>query len=595
MSRSTSLPPTDPPAIPRLPAGLLPAAGWLRTYGPRLLRFDAVAGLTLAAYMLPAAIGDASLAGLAPQAGLYACLAGGLVFWLLCSSSRTAITVTSAISLLMGTTLGTLAEGDATRFGALAACTALLVSALAFGAWLVRAGSLVNFVSETVLIGFKTGVALTLAGTQLPKLLGVSAGHGDFWACSRHFLTHLEETNPASMTIGLAALGVLLLGKVLLKNQPVALFVVIGGIVAAGVTNLDARGVKMLGEIPSGLPPIGLPAVAWSDLNELLPLAMACFLLGAVETSAIGRMFASKHGGRLDANQEFLALAGANLASGLAQGFPISGGMSQSLVNENAGAKTPLSGLIAAGLILLVTVFMSDTLRNLPQPVLAAVVLMAVLGLVKVSALRHLWRTDRQEFVIAGVALAGVLTSGLLRGVLIGAVISMVLLIRRASRPHVAFLGRIKGARRFSDLERHPDNELIPGVVIFRSEGSLVYFNADHVRDSVITRVRATPQTTTVLCDLSAAPHVDRAGADMLKELADELGAMGSRLQIVEARSSVRDKLRLEGLEERIGRIDRFTSVADAVDACLQQEQAVDRMAPEQTDRPAGTDTPGQA
>jgi MFS superfamily sulfate permease-like transporter len=318
----------------------LPVFTWLRQRKIGDLRGDAIAGITLAAYLLPAGIGDASLAQLPPEAGLYACLFSGLVFWIFCSSKRTVITVTSAISLLMGTSLGDLADGDATRFYALASCTALLVALLAFVAWLIRAGSLVNFVSETVLIGFKAGVALTLASTQLPKVLGIKGAHGNFWENSAHFLSHLSERNSASLLIGAIALSILLLGKVFLKHRPVALFVVVGGIVASGVWSLGEHGVKMLGEVPQGLPPLGLPAVQWSDLNGLLPLAMACFLLASVETAAIGRMFASKHGGRLDANQEFLALAAANLAAGLGKGYPVSGGMSQSLVNEGAGAKS---------------------------------------------------------------------------------------------------------------------------------------------------------------------------------------------------------------------------------------------------------------
>ena len=268
----------------------------------------------------------------------------------------------------------------------------------------------------------------------------------------------------------------LVLGKIFLKNKPVALFVVVGGIVASGWLGLDARGVKLLGEVPQGLPAIGLPAIHWADLNDLLPLAFACFLLGAVETAAIGRTFTAKHGGRLDANQEFLALAASNLAAGLGRGFPVSGGMSQSLVNEGGGARTPLSGAFAAGIILVVVLFFSHLLAALPQPVLAAVVLVAVAGLFKVSALKHLWRGDRPEFVVAMAAIVGVLGQGLLRGVMIGAIISLVLLIRRASRPHVAFLGRIPGTRRFSDRERHPDNELIPGVLIFRPESGLALF-----------------------------------------------------------------------------------------------------------------------
>src|SRR5436190_6122857 len=279
-----------------------PAFTWLRTYHKGWLRRDVVAGITLAAYLLPAGLGDASLANLPPESGLYACLFGGLVFWLFCSSRHTVITVTSAISLLMGASLGEIAGGDTSRFGALAAATALMVGLIALIASLAKAGAIVNFISESVMTGFKCGVALFLASTQLPKLFGVHGAHGDFWANSAHFLKHLNETNPASLGIGLIALAMLVLGKVFLKNKPVALVVVIGGIVASSWLNLEARGVKLLGNIPEGLPAIGLPAIHWADVNQLLPLAFACFLLGAVETAAIGRMFTARHGGRLDAN-----------------------------------------------------------------------------------------------------------------------------------------------------------------------------------------------------------------------------------------------------------------------------------------------------
>src|SRR5918993_446186 len=206
------------------PARWLPALTWLRGYRPGWLRADVIAGITLAAYLLPAGLGDASLANLPPEAGLYACLFSGLVFWLFCSSRHTAITVTSAISLLIGASLGDLAGGDAARFRALAARTALLVAAIAFTAWLCRAGAVVSFISESVMVGFKCGVALFLASTQLPKLFGFSGAHGgDFWARGRHFFAHLPETNPAALTLGLVALAVLIAGKLFLKNKPVAL------------------------------------------------------------------------------------------------------------------------------------------------------------------------------------------------------------------------------------------------------------------------------------------------------------------------------------------------------------------------------------
>jgi len=545
----------------------VPAFGWLRSYQPSWLRGDVVAGITLAAYLLPAGLGDASLANLKPEAGLYACLFSGLVFWLFCSSRHTAITVTSAISMLVGASLGGIAGGDETRFAALAAGTALLVALIAFIAWLAKAGSIVNFISESVMVGFKCGVALFLASTQLPKLFGVHGAHGNFWVNSGTFFKNLHETNLTSLTVGGLALMVLVLGKIFLKNKPVALFVVVGGILASHWLGLKDHGVKLLGTVPQGLPTLGLADLEWSYLSELLPLALACFLLGAVETAAIGRMFTAKHGGRLDANQEFLALAAANLAAGLGRGFPVSGGMSQSLVNEGGGARTPLSGALAAGIILVVVLFFSHLLAALPQPVLAAIVLIAVTGLFKVSTLRHLRHTNRTEYIVAVAALVGVLSSGLLRGVMIGAVISLLLLIRRASRPHVAFLGRIAGTRRFSDRERHPDNELIPGVLIFRPEASLLYFNMDHVRDTISERARAeSPPPKLVVLDLSAAPYVDMHAAHMLAELSGELTADGIRVQVVEARSGVRDRLRAEGVDEKLGGINRFTMVADVVD-----------------------------
>jgi high affinity sulfate transporter 1 len=547
----------------------------LRAYDKNWLRGDSIAAITLAAYLLPAALGDASLANLPPEAGLYACLFGGLVFWLFCSSRHTTITVTSAISLLIGATLGEIAGGDTTRFGALAATTALLVALIAFISWLVRAGGIVNFISESVMVGFKCGVALFLASTQLPKLFGFHGAHGDFWENGGHFLRHLGNTNGAALGVGSSALLVIVLGKVFLKHKPVALFVVIGGIIASAAFGLEARGVKLLGEVPQGLPSLGLPAIQWSDLNALLPLAFACFLLGAVETAAIGRMFGEKHGGRLDANQEFLALAVANLAAGLGRGFPVSGGMSQSLVNEGGGARSPLSGALAALIILLVVLFFSHLLSALPQPVLAAVVLVAVAGLFKVSILKKLWRSDRPEFVVALTALLGVLGAGLLRGVLIGAIISLVQLIRRASQPHVAFLGRIPGTRRFSDRERHRHNELIPGVLIFRPEASLVYFNVEHVREVILQRANSEqPPPQLVVLDLSAAPLVDLQSVHTLGGLADELTAAGIRFQAVEARSAVRDRLREEGLDAKLGTVDRFTAVADVVDAFQQRHAA---------------------
>ncbi len=544
-----------------------PATEWLRSYHGAWFRLDLLAGITLAAYLLPAALGDASLANLPPEAGLYACLFGGLVFWIFCGSRYTVVSVTSAISLVIGSSLGEITGGNSARFGALAAGTALLVSLIAFVAWLARAGVMVHFISESVMTGFKCGVALFLASTQLPKLFGFHGAHGSFWGNTGFFFKHLNETNSMSILVGGIALALLVLAKIFFKHKPVALFVVIGGMIAASTLSLETYGVKLIGAVPQGIPPMKVPLLYWRDLNELLPLALACFLLGAVETAAMGRMFATKYGGRFDANQENLALAASNLFAGLGGGLPVSGGTSQSLVNEEGGAKTPLSTAFAAVFILIVVLFFSRLLSALPQPVLAAVVLVAIAGLLNLSTLKALWLDDRSEFVVAMAAFAGVLTFGLLRGVMLGALISLVQLVRISSRPHVAFLGRIPGTRRFSDRDRHADNELIPNVMIFRPESALVYFNVDNVCEAILSRVRveATSPKLVVL-DLSAAPLVDMQSAHTLASTADELSARGIRFQAVEPRSSVRDRFRHESVDSKLGGINRFTTVADVID-----------------------------
>jgi sulfate permease, SulP family len=526
----------------------LPARRWLAEYHGEWLRADVAAGITLAAYLLPAAIGDASLAGLPPEAGLYSCLFGGLVFWLFCSSRQTALTITSAISLLIGSTLVEISGGDPVRHGVLAAFTALMVAAFAFTAYLARAGAIVNFFSETVLVGFKCGVAFLLASSQLPKLFGFSASHGDFWEAMIGFSRGIGKTNAAALTLGLVSLAVLLLGKQFMKQKPVSLFVVIGAVAAARVFHLDARGVALLGQVPQGLPRVTLPLVSRADANTLIPLAMACFVLSVVETTAIGRMFASKHGYRLDATEEFLAIGSANLAAGLGGGLPVSGGMSQSLVNDGAGARTPLSGLVAALITLVIVVFFTGLLRNLPQPALAAIILVAVTGLVQVDTLRHIWRFSRAEFGIAAAAFLGVLASSLLNGVLLGVALSLLLLVRRASRPRVIEVGRVPGTSYFADLDRHPENESVPGVLVARTEGALLYFNVVHVEDrmTALLRARSAPPRLVVFF-MGNVPYIDLAGGEFLVHLQSTLKDRGIELRLAEVHGQVREALRRLG------------------------------------------------
>jgi high affinity sulfate transporter 1 len=533
---------------------IFPARPWFSEYQAAWLRPDLVAGLTLAAYLLPAGIGDASLAGLPPEAGLYACLFSGLVFWLLCSSKHTVITVTSALSLLIGASVGELSAGDPSRHAALAACVTIMVASIAFAAWLVRAGTAVSFFSETVLVGFKAGLALYLASTQLPKLFGFKGTHGDFWERSAYFISHLGDTHQASLIVGSVAFAALIAGKIWLKHRPVAFLVVIAGIAAAAILDLASQGVMLLGEVPQGLPSLGLPDVTRHDLNALLPMALAGFVLGAVETSAIGRMFGQKHGNRFDANQELLALSASNLLAGLGRGFPVSGGMSQSLVNESAGARTPLSGLVAALFTLFVALFATGLLRNLPQPVLAAIVLAAVMSLVNVRAFRHIWHFSRAEFFVAIAALLGVLGSGPVNGVLLGAAISIVLLLRQAARPRVTELARVRGTTYFADRSRQPDNETITGVLVVRCESALLYFNVDYVRERVFEILgRREDAIRLVVLFLGAVPKIDLAGGEVITDLHRTFRARGVEFCVADAHGEVRDALRRIGFEREHG------------------------------------------
>jgi high affinity sulfate transporter 1 len=526
---------------------------------------DAIAGVTLAAYAIPVSLAYASLAGLPPHHGIYCYLAGGLGYALLGTSRQLAVGPTSAIAMLVGTTVAGMAQGDASRWAGIAALTALIMAVLGVIAWMMRLSGLVSFISQTILVGFKAGAALTIALTQLPKLFGVPGGGDHFFERAWLLMSQLGQTNGIVLTLGLVALVLLLLGEKLLPGRPVALLVVAVAIAAVSLGGLTERGVVTVGTIPAGLPELAWPSLRLRDVDGVIPLAAACFLLAYVEGVSAARALADKHGYEISPRQELLALGIANLTAAFSQGFPVAGGLSQSAVNDKAGARTQLALVFASLTIGVCLVFLTDLLRNLPMVVLAAIVLVAVRGLIDLTALRNLWRVSRFEFSISMVALVGVLLLGILKGVLLAVIVSLLMLLATAARPRVAFLGRIPGTRRFSDVERHPDNELIPGVLIFRVEASLLYFNADHVRNIVWPRTFAVDSTRLVVCDLSSSPYVDVAGAAMLARLHKELAMRGIQLRIVEARARVRDLLRAVGLEDQVGYFGRHMSVDQAI------------------------------
>jgi SulP family sulfate permease len=551
-----------------------PVLSWLRRYEASWLRPDLVAGITLAAYAIPVSLAYAALAGLPPEMGLYCYLVGGLGYALLGTSRQLAIGPTSAISLLLGVSLAEMAAGDPERLARLASLTAILMAAVFVVAWLLRLSVLVNFISESILTGFKAGAALVIATTQLPKLLGVAGGGDDFFERMWRIAQQANSTHVVTLAIGLVAIGLLVAGSRLLPGRPVALAVVLLAIVAVSLGGLEQRGVKIVGQIPAGLPQFALPGnelatLQLSDLRQLVRLASACFLLSYIESVSAARTFALKHRYEIKPRQELLGLGAASLLAGLFQGFPVAGGLSQSAVNERGGAKSPLSLVFASAAICCVLLFLTGLFRTLPDAVLAAVVLVAVSGLIDLAELRHLWSASRLDFAAAMVALGGVLLMGVLDGVVIAVLASIAMLLARSSRPEVAFLGRIPGTNRFSDLARHPDNELIPGALIFRVQASLLYFNVDHILETVRERVKSLAGLTLVVGDLSNVPYVDIAGARMLRRLHEELAVMGVDFKLVEAHGPVRDILRAEGLEERLGAITRRHSLAALLDESL--------------------------
>jgi high affinity sulfate transporter 1 len=542
---------------------LFPPVQWLSSYQAKWLTADLVAGITLAAYAIPVSMAYAALAGLPPHHGIYGYLLGGLFYAAFGTSRQLAIGPTSAIALLVGVAVADMGGGDASRSVQIAALAALVVAGVGVLAWLFRLSRLVSFISDTILTGFKAGAALTIAMTQLPKLFGVPGGGDHFvervWTLSGQ----LGETKLVVLCLGLAALALLLLGEKLLPGRPIALLVVVLATVFVSSTSLD--GVATVGALPPGLPHLSLPSLRLRDVDGILPLSCACFLLSYIEGVSAARTLAAKNDYDIDSRQELFALGAANFAVAFGQGFPVAGGLSQSAVNDKAGARTPLALVFASVSLAACLLFLTELLADLPTVVLAAIVLVAVKGLIDLKALRHLWQVSRLEFRIAMVALLGVLLLGILKGVLLAAIASLLMLLAGAASPHVAFLGRIPGTRRYSDLERHQDNEEVPGVAIFRVESSVLYFNADHIRQVVWARIEGTPTLDLVVCDLSDTPLVDIAGARMLVALNGDLAKRGIRMRVVEAHAKVRDLLRAEGLEERAGYLGRRLSVDQAI------------------------------
>ncbi len=352
-------------------------------------------------------------------------------------------------------------------------------------------------------------------------------------------------------------------GERWLPGRPVALGVVALSIIIVSLFELTRFKVLVTGIIPPGLPSPAIPTARLRDQEGIVALATGCMLIAYIEGVAAARAFATKHHQNIDARRELLGLAAANIATAAVGGYPVAGGLSQTAVNEGAGARSRMSLVFASLTLALCLLFFTTLLTDLPKAALAAVVLMAVAGLIDFHAFAAMWRASRVDFLNALVALAGVLLLGVLQGILLAALISVLLLIALSSTPHVAFLGRIPGTAQYSDLQRHPDNEPLVGILAFRPEASLLYLNVEHVLAQVLARLDAAggQDFRYVVCDLSASPMMDLAGARMLAELHDNLRNRGLGLTVTNAYGRVRDLLRAEGLDDKIEGIARGTSL----------------------------------
>jgi sulfate permease, SulP family len=544
----------------------VPALRWMRAYKAKDFPTDLVAGLSLAAFVIPESLAYASLAQLPPVTGLYCYLVAGIAYALFGTSRQLAVGPTSALAIVVATSVVAMAGGDLSRAVALASALALIVGIVCIAGRFVGLANIAYFISDAILIGFKTGAALYIASTQLPKLFGIEGVTGNVFERVGHVVQSLHETHVPSLVVGLAAIALFVAFGRLLPGRPTTLFVVAVAIAVMSAFGLAETGVKIVGKIPTGLPAITVPNVSLSDISALIPIALACVLLAYGEAISVARSFAQKHGYDISPEQELTALGAANIATGLARGFPVAGGMSQTAVNDMGGARSPFSLLVTSGAIALTLLFFARFFHNLPEPVLAAVVLMAASHMVRLADLRALRLASRPEFRISLVAFFGVLIFGLLDGLLLAAAGSLIMVIAHASRPPVVVLGRDPVAGHFVNRARYPDAIETPGALVIRSAGAWFYFNADHIRRQVFNLLGEAPAgIKTIVIDFSLVPAVDVTAGGVLCALARSLKSRNIATELAGLRDDVRENLTAVGAEQDLGPIAAHRSIDDCL------------------------------
>jgi high affinity sulfate transporter 1 len=557
----------------------VPAVGTVRSYERRWLPRDLLAGVVLAVLLVPQGMAYAELAGLPPVYGLYTTVIALVAYAFVGPSRLLVIGPDSALGLMIAAAVLPLltASEPPEAAVALASMLALMMGAICVAAGLLRLGRFTELLSKPVRVGYLNGIAVLIVAGQLPKLFGFSASGDTLQEDLRLFVEGLADgdTVPASLTIGITSIVIILGCRRFLPRLPGVLIAVAGAIVVVDVLDLTTHGVVVVGPVPTGFPEPSFPDVASSDLGALLAAAAAMAFVTLADTSALSRTIAARRGDRVDANQEIVALGTANVAAAFFQGFPVSASASRTALAESTGGRTQLTGIIGAVGVALVLVAPSDLLRDLPTASLAAIVMAAAVTLFDLSTLRWLWRVRRSELILSVAALLGVAILGVLEGIVVAIVLSLGNFVRRAWRPYDAVLGRIEGRKGYHDVERHPEAVEIPGLVIYRFDAPLFFANAEHFADRVREASERRDQVRWLVVAAEPMTDIDTTGAEELTRLLDDLGARGIVLAFAELKGQAKDRLRRYGLYQRIGDDRFFPTLGTAIDAYV-AESGVD-------------------
>ncbi|WP_443063852.1 SulP family inorganic anion transporter [Streptomyces sp. NBC_00659] len=551
----------------RPPVPVLPGLPVLRHYRRSWLRGDLLAGVTVAAYLVPQVMAYASVAGLPPVVGLWAILPALVLYALVGSSRLLSVGPESTTALMTATVVGPLAGGDPERYAVLASALAIAVGLMCVVAWAARLGFVADLLSRPVLIGYLAGVALIMMVDQLTKLTGVPTDGSGFFPKLASFFGNLDEVHPATLVFSAATLVVLYLATRFRWRVPGPLLVLVAGTAVVAAFNLEDHGLAVIGEIPAGLPRPDLPPL--DTLPQLLLPAVGVLLVGYTDFILTARAFTTDDGGtEMNANQELLALGAANLGAGTLQGFPVSSSASRTALAQSAGGRTQVYGLTAGLLVLAVLLFLSPLLTDTPTAVLGALVVYAAIRMIDLAGFRRLAGFRIRELLLALGCLVGVLALDILYGVLVAVGLSVAELLSRVARPHDAVQGLVPGLAGMHDVDDFPDARVIPGLLVYRYDSPLFFANAEDFRRSALAAVaeQEVPVRWFVL-NTEANVEVDITALDALDELRRELGERGVEFAMARVKQDLRDDLDAYGLSASVGEERIFPTLPTAVAA----------------------------